>query len=90
LGARRGSSSRARGCAWQFAHERADDAARIARRADRGAEIHQRLRIVAGALVGHEFRRARIDLGLGDRQRRLDCVKAVITRSKLPSTGGAG
>ena len=44
--------------------EGTDDAARVARRADRGAEIHHRLRIVAGALLRHQFGGAHVDLGL--------------------------
>ena len=38
-------------------HQRADHAARIARRADRGAEIHHRLGVVAGALPAAPARR---------------------------------
>ena len=56
-------------------HQRTDHAARGARDADRGAEIHHRLRVVAGTLLRHEPGGADLDVGLGVGQRRLDGVE---------------
>ncbi len=49
---------------------RAQHAARPARRADDGAEIHQRLGEIAGARIGHQRRGERLEARLGRGERR--------------------
>ncbi len=53
-------------------HPGAERAGRLHRRADGGAEVHQRLREIAGARVGHERMRQPLNLRLGRRQFLLD------------------
>ena len=57
-----------------------------ARGADGGAEVHQRLREVAGPRGRGQRRGERDEARLGGGKRRLDAKSRAITRSTLPST----
>ena len=57
-------------------HPGAERAGRALGRADGGAEIHHRLREVAGPVLGHQRFRQGADQGLGLRQRLLDHEEA--------------
>ncbi len=81
-------AARARRAAVRPGTERAG---RLLRRADGGAEVHQRLREIAGAALRHQrSARSRRIFRLRRRQFRLRRHKSrAITRSILPSTGTA-